>query len=127
MSQTCCNRIAACQWIGGSPVLMARVTGNLGVPVTQATVASINRTITNKSTGVVVSSDALVVADTIYNTLQTPAAWTYDTTGFNFSDQPPAEDIDEADVTYVVVYTLTMTTGQPIVLDPYDITAKSPV
>ncbi len=121
----CCNTVQICGWIGGSPLLMARVSGKFNAYITQATISSINRTITNKDTGAEVSSDALVVADVVYDTLQTGGPWTYDDTGYNFADQPPDEDLDAA-ATYVVVYTLVPTSGENIVLDPFLLTMKDP-
>lgn len=120
---SCCPQVQICAWIGGSPVLMARVTGKLNVPITQATISAINRKIYNKSDGELVSDDALVVADVVYDTLQTGGPWDYDTTGYNFLDQPPAADLAEAD-TFIVIYTLTPTTGEPTALDPYLVDMK---
>lgn len=120
---SCCPQVQICAWIGGSPVLMARVTGKLNVPITQATISAINRKIYNKSDGELVSDDALVVADVVYDTLQTGGPWTYDDTGYNFLDQPPAADLVEAD-SFIVVYTLTPTTGEAIALDPYLVDMK---
>lgn len=122
---SCCPQVQICAWIGGSPVLMARVTGKLNVPITQATISAVNRKIYNKSDGELVSDDALVVADVVYNTLQYVAGgpWDYDTIGWNFLDQPPVADLSEAD-TFIVVYTLTPTVGEAIALDPYIVDMK---
>lgn len=120
---SCCPTVQICSWIGGSPVLMARVMGKLNVAITQATISAVNRKIYNQSDGELVSDDALVVSDVIYNTLQTGGPWTYDDVGFNFLDQPPVADLSEAD-TFIVIYTLTPTTGEPIAMDPFIVTMK---
>ena len=111
-------------WLGSAPVNMARVQGNSGVNITQATISSISRK-TYRQGGTLISTDALVVADTIFDTLQTDNGWDVDAEGYNFKDQPDADDLSQAGK-YIIVYVLTPVSGEPIVLDPFTITVKDP-
>ena len=79
----------------GSPLtLMDRIYGHAGTAITQASLTAISyRTFEYASeddaesdtSGTEVSTSAsLVVADTVFDTLQTDARWTRDSTGYNF-------------------------------------------
>jgi len=72
-------------WEDGGATLLARIIGWDGNNLTQASLTSIAYSITNmNSNAQVVAPTALAVATVIYDTLQTTAIWTEDTTGFNF-------------------------------------------
>lgn len=74
-------------WEDAGVTLMARVIGADATAVQIADISSIARNIYNHATGVALGTVAApVVADTIFDTLQTDARWTADTTGYNFAD-----------------------------------------
>lgn len=75
-------------WENGDAIVMARVmidVSNVATALTQARTSTITGRITRKASGQQVGSDiTLVVATTIYDTLQTGSIWSLDSTGFNF-------------------------------------------
>jgi len=111
----------------GSATLFARAVGGTGLPLVQADVASAQYTVyrldekdpdawtpVTGHTNVSVPVDAL-----IFDTLQQDNLWTVDATGYNFRhvldvSAQPAFAI--AGQTYLVVYELTPTVGQVILL-----------
>lgn len=97
---------------GSGAVLLARVTGASGDAVTQASVSAIawecwktdvppgriypssTTTVTPTKTG----TGTGVVADVIYDTLQTDDRWTVDATGYNFALSIPAASWPVTDI-----------------------------
>jgi hypothetical protein len=57
------------------------------------------------------ASTAVVVADSVYDTLQTDARWTKDSTGYNFADAIGQAFFPIGDTEYRVEYLFTPTTG----------------
>lgn len=111
-----CDVYRVCAYAGDTPRLMARIYvangSNNSVLVTQASVSSIAYAVTDLTDGDVAAvSGALVVADAIFNTLQTGTIWTEDSTGFNFLHQLPANAIPEQEHRYEARYTMTLTDG----------------
>lgn len=90
------------------------VAGTGKVPVTQSDINSISRIIKRMSTvsgawGNVTTPDAgsnLVVANSIFNTLQTDSSWWKDQIGYNFADTIPAAKFPGLGA-YSIVYTFT--------------------
>ena len=79
---------------------MARVMGDDAVRIEQADVTSITlKTFLNYGT-TATTTTSLVVADTVFDTLQTDARWTKDSTGYNFRYQIPSSAFDTGDSTY---------------------------
>jgi hypothetical protein len=81
--------------------LMDRIYGNAGTAITQATISSIAFKCYEHATkdkavdaedGTLITSGAIVVASTVFDTLQTDAKWTRDSTGYNFAYASPAAD-----------------------------------
>ena len=96
---------------GASP--MARVVGNDGANIVQADVTTIFRTIYNAATGVVVqASTEITVATAVFDTLQTDARWTKDSTGYNFRDDAPAAQFASGSVVYRIEYKFTPDSGE---------------
>lgn len=101
---------------GGSFVLLARILGADGTPAVQASFTDIDYEVwsipvpLDKRTGLdwqakyvnvttpakVVEETAMVVADVIFDTLQTDDRWTVDATGYNFAFEMPADTIPES-------------------------------
>jgi len=106
-----------------SVVLMARIVDYAGSRCTQAALSAIEYTAyaeDEEGTLTAVTGHtgvALVVASTIYDTLQTTAAlWTADTTGFNFKAIPDVSvyPLFVSGKTYVVKVKATPVSGQVI-------------
>lgn len=111
----------------GSVTLLARVVGPAGVNILQADINTIKYTVyllddQNPDSRTAVAEHAnvtLVVADVIFNTLQTDAIWTVDATGYNFRhilDVSDHQAFTVAGRRYLVEYQLTPAVGQTIVV-----------
>ena len=107
----------------GSAVLMARIVDAAGVNVQQAGISAIKYSVfeldpcrPDQLTAVAGHNGvALVVANVIFNALQTGGLWTVDEVGYNFRHEinvTSAEAFPKAGVQYQVRYELTPTTGQ---------------
>ena len=73
----------------GAWTYMARITGVAGANITQASLTgTISRSLTSPAPGRAVTTTALVIASTVYDTLQTGSPWdtSIDATGYNFLD-----------------------------------------
>lgn len=93
--------------IEGVPLSHAhRINSVQGVPIVQAGVASIARKVRNAVTQVETLSDTVVVATSVYNTLQ---SWDVDETGYNFLDVIPGTAFPDGDSQYEVEYVFTTT------------------
>lgn len=103
---------SAVVWEESGFICLARVLGNAGTAITQASISSINRKVFNRATGVEISSTALTVSAVVFDTLQTGDIWSEDSTGYNFSDGPAAADFSDANQTYRIEYTFTPASGQ---------------
>lgn len=119
--------IAAAVFKDGSATLLARVVGADGSAITQSDLSSAKYTVylldpndPDSWTAVTGHTDkSLVVADTIYDTLQTDALWDVDSTGYNLKhilDVSSNQAFDTAGKMYRVVFELTPTSGQVILV-----------
>jgi len=99
-------------WEDSGCFLMARILGNDGNAITQASVSSISYVIHNITSDVAVTSGSLTVSDVVFDTLQTDDRWTADDTGYNFGHAALASWFATPDVTYRVEYKFTPTSGQ---------------
>lgn len=80
--------------------LLARLLGNAGTPVTQASLTSIGYTVTDTTNGLAVGTGTFTVSASVFNGLQVnDPRWTFDTalspgrdglTGYNFLATLPA-------------------------------------
>lgn len=97
---------------GASVALMARVSDIDAALITQASVASIAYSVIDKPVSgtptVIVDAAALTVANVVFDTLQTPAAWTKDTTGYNFRYDAPPSEMPDGNSTYRFEFVFTM-------------------
>ena len=109
-------------WEDSGYTVLAHILGHDGSAVVQADVASIawvtrERTIPDT----IVASGTLVVADTVYDSLQTSDdRWSRDTTGFNFAVAMAATTVPAGNKTYHLRFTFTPASGEvyqfPVVL-----------
>lgn len=91
----------------GSASLMSRVIGSNGEAVQQADITGISMTVWDLSTETPTEVTGLtdpVVADTIFDTLQTDSRWTKDSTGYNFRHDLPPAAFPNGDRKYRVEY-----------------------
>jgi hypothetical protein len=110
-----------------APVLMARVQNHAGAYITQASLASAKYTAylfdaNDPDARTVVTGHnavAVTIASTVFDALQTAAPWDKDTTGYNFKHQPSIAVNNLFAIAgrhYLVVYTLTPTSGEVILV-----------
>lgn len=98
--------------------LMARIKGNSGTNINQASVSGISVKVfdaTNNNTETY--SGTLTVSEVVFDDLQTAdTRWTADTTGYNFGATIPAEAFASGGSQYVVEVLFTPTSGANYVL-----------
>lgn len=103
-------------YAGRSCLLMARVLVNIvgeATYVKQANLTSISYVVWNRGVQVGLTG-TLVIADVIYDTLQTGSTWTttIDSTGGNFSFELSGDYLPDADEMYTVTVTFAPTGGE---------------
>jgi len=95
---------------GSDFTCLGRVSMN-GALITQATIASINRLVYERqpagSDDEEIDDTDLVVADSVFDTLQTDDIWGEDSTGYNFKDTVTYDIPDTKGKVYEVYYTFT--------------------
>lgn len=100
-------------WEDGGASLMARVLGNDAANITQASITSITCSVYDaQERGTAVVTPAVVVADSVFDSLQTDARWTVDSTGYNFCHDCPATAFPDGDTVYRVIYKFTPASGE---------------
>lgn len=103
-------------WEDGGATVMARVIGNAGTAITQASLTSIHYSLfdTNGATPetAVVAGTSLTVSDVVFDTLQTDARWTQDATGYNFRHTIAASVLAAPAHLYRAEYKFTPTSGE---------------
>lgn len=60
-----------------------------------------------------IGSGTLTVANVVFDTLQTDAVWTKDSTGYNFSHAIPEAELPNGGHRHRIVYTWTPVSGEP--------------
>lgn len=95
-------------------VIMARVYGNAGTAITQASLSSIVCKVYDLTNGdTLIATRTLVIASVVFDTLQTSdPRWTEDDTGYNFLDVVEATNFPEGGRTYRLEYKFTPASGQ---------------
>ena len=98
----------------GAVTYMARILGNDGAAITQATLSSIACGVYTTD-GTEIATPSVVVASTVYDTLQTDdARWTVDSTGYNVAFTVPPTAFPSADTDYDIEFTFTPASGYAI-------------
>ena len=90
---------------------MARIQGTDASNITQATTSSIRFAVFKNASTTATYTATLTVADVVYDSLQTDARWSKDSTGFNFAYAVIASVFDAGDATYRLEFKFTPTTG----------------
>ncbi len=97
---------------GGASV-MARVIGNAGTAITQASLSSISYKVFDLATGeTALQSGVLTISAVVFDALQTDARWTADSTGYNFLHACPASWFTDANHQYRIEYKFTPASGE---------------
>ena len=92
---------------------LARIHGAAGTAITQASVASISwKVFTLEDPATVVLSGTATPAANIYDTLQTDAIWTEDSTGYNFRYDMAALAFPTGNLRYRVTFRFVPATGE---------------
>jgi len=97
-------------WEDSGCSVMARVTGQDGEAITQASITAITCTVFQAGTSV--GTPAVVVADSVFDTLQTDSRWTIDDTGYNFRHDVPAVSFATGDKIYRLEYKFDPAAGE---------------
>lgn len=107
----------------GGATCMARVVGNNGANITQATINAATFKVFDLSElpGKQTGTGTLTVADVVFDTLQTDARWTVDSTGYNFRHTVPASAFPLGGRKYRVEYLFDPTSGEDFFV-AFDIT-----
>ena len=92
---------------------MARIYGNDGAVIVQASISSIAYKVFNFKTSKTapVSEGALTVSSVVFDTLQTDARWTEDSTGYNFRWDAPATIFTTGGDVYLIEIKFTPASG----------------
>ncbi len=111
------DTIKSTVWEDGGATNMARAVGQDAANITQASLTSISKKIFNLSTGstTAVATAALSTASVVFDTLQTDARWTKDSTGYNFRDTVAATTLSTGDTVYSAEYRFVPTAGEPFI------------
>ena len=92
--------------------IMGYIQGHDGAAITKSDVSSIAYTVIDvRRPSVTVESGALTVGTVVYDTLQTDARWTKDSTGYNFAWAAPVTIVPEGGKTYQVEIEFTPASG----------------
>ena len=93
---------------------MSRILGDDAAAITQSDIASISLSAFKDGSSTASSGPtALTVAAVVYDSYQTDARWTKDSTGYNFRYQVPASVFDSGDATYRLEFEFTPA-SQPV-------------
>lgn len=95
--------------------LLARVLGNAGTPITQASLTSISYKVFDLNAAdptAATQTGTLTISAVVFDTLQTDPRWTVDDEGFNFAYAAPASWFSESTHTYRIEYKFTPASGE---------------
>lgn len=104
-------------WEDTGLVLMARVMTVANVAAQQADISSIALKVYDSADRTTTIATATpVVADTIYDTLQTGGPWSKDSTGYNFRYLTTASQLPAGNKTYRFEFMVTPASGAPMAI-----------
>lgn len=107
-----------------SSTFMCRMLASDGSAAQQADVTSIAYSVYDRTGGAVVISGTLTVSSVVFDTLQTGAPWTLDSTGYNFKATLAATAYPTGGRLYRVEFKWTFADGT-VGFDVYDVKAES--
>lgn len=95
-------------------VVLARILGWAGAPITQASITAITCNVYDLTTMSLVTSPTVTVGSTVYDGLRNSATdprWTVDRIGYNFAYAVPAAAFPTGDRDYMVEFNFDPTSG----------------
>jgi hypothetical protein len=95
----------------GGCSIMARITGPDGENIVQADISTITCAVFTRA-GAAAGTPAIVVATSVFDTLQTDSRWTVDNTGYNFRHDVAASILATGDEAYRFEYLFTPSSGE---------------
>lgn len=107
-----------------SATFMCRMLASDGSAAQQADVSSIAYSVYDRTGGSVVTSGTLTVSSVVFDTLQTGAPWTYDSTGYNFKTTLATTAFPTGGRLYRVEFKWTFS-DSAVGIDAYDCRAES--
>lgn len=90
---------------------MARILGDDAAAITQSGTSAITVAVFKNANTTAVYTASLTVADVVFDSYQTDARWSKDSTGYNFRYAVVASVFDTGDATYTVEFKFTPTSG----------------
>ena len=102
-------------WEGSGATIMSRSYLNSGSAITQATISTLTYKVFDLSSTApttATSTGSFTVASVVFDTLQTDAIWTADSTGYNFKAAMTAASFPDGDRVYRVEVKFTPSSGQ---------------
>lgn len=103
-------------WEDSSLTLMARITGNAGTNITQASLSALTCRVfdSDDDNEEILPAPTITIAATVFDTLQTSdPRWTVDTTGYNFKFTIPAANFPTGPRRVQWQFKFTPTSGDP--------------
>lgn len=110
---------------GAGLTLLARVYDNTATAILQAGLSAIVYSVIDTTTGTAVTGHdgaSLTISSVVYDTLQTGAIWTKDSTGYNFRTTLAATALPDAGRIYRIEVKFTPTSG-PVFFAVWDVTS----
>lgn len=109
-------------WEDSGATCQARIIGQAGVNITQASLSSITCKVfdlNGTTPDTPVATPTVTISSSVFDALQTDATWSTDDTGYNFSHTLAASIFTTGDHRYRVEYTFTPVTGEafPVVFE----------
>lgn len=95
--------------------LMARVIGNAGTMITQASLSALTYKVFDLNSDAPFTptqSGSLTVSAVVFDTLQTDARWSADSTGYNFGHVIPAAWLTDGGHVFKIEYRFTPVSGE---------------
>lgn len=105
-------------WEDAAATFLARIKGDSGAFITQASLTGITYKVYDRSDGSAVTTGTVTVSSAVFDALQTSdARWEDeatkgDTTGFNFEFQVPGTAFPKGDIDYQVEFWFDPVTGE---------------
>lgn len=101
-------------WEDSGALLMARILGNAGTAITQASISSIALSIFNMTVDITTASATAtpVIATVVFDTYQTGGPWTADDIGYNFLYTATAAQLAVGASLYRYEFLFTPASGQ---------------
>ena len=90
---------------------MSRILGDDASAITQSTTSAITVAVFKNASTSATYTASLTVADVVFDSYQTDARWSKDSTGYNFRYAVIASVFDAGDATYRVEFKFTPTSG----------------